>query len=284
MSLSLQNIYLRQTTPLTYACISSEKIENLQCLTKLKYLNLSQNSISKIEELASLTCLETLIISENEISMTDFVKHITLIPKLRELDLSMNKINCNPESILGILADCKSLKVLSLQGNPFVNKMPHYRSMIISHCKKLRQLDGRRICSEERRRCNAWGEVILNGGTFDQANEADRQELNKIRLERSSKNAARRSSLVSQSSSCSSSDRSKGGSIGSSMLEGVKRTFGRTSSSEISQSSSWSRRNIDLEIDAEEAEEGQNCSMKKYKGDTSIGWHRISDNSPRGID
>lgn len=244
-------------------------------MTCLKYLNLSQNEISKIEGLESLTCLETLIISENEISMTEFVKQIAVIPQLRKLDLSMNKINCNPESILCILGDCKSLRVLSLQGNPFVssNKMPHYRSLIISHSKKLRQLDGRRICSEERRRCNAWGEVVLNGGTFDQANEADRQELLKIRLERSKKNASRRSSL-SQSSICSSSDRSKG-SIGSSVLEGVKRTFGiiesRTSSSEIS-NSSWSRRDLVMELD-DEAEDWQNC----------ISWNKVSDSSPRGV-
>ena len=253
----------------------------MNCLTNLKYLNLAQNAISKIEELESLTCLETLIISQNEISMTEFVKNLSLIPKLRELDLSMNKINCNPESILCILADCRSLRILSLQGNPFVcnKKMPHYRSLVISHCKKLSQLDGRRICSEERRRCNAWGEVVLNGGTFDEANEADRQELIKIRLERSQKNAERRSSLSqSRLSSSSSSDRSS--SIGSSVLESVKRTFGRTSLSEISHSS-WSRRNIDIELD-NEAEDWEN-SMKKYKNDV-YGWNRVTDNSPRGID
>lgn len=210
--------------------------------------------------------------------MTDFVLNITLIPKLRELDLSMNKINCNPESILCILADCRSLRVLSLQGNPFVSnkKMPHYRSLVISHCKKLRQLDRRRICSEERRRCNAWGEVVLNGGTFDEANEADRQELLKIRLERSQRNAERRSSQSSMSSS--SSDRSS--SIGSSVLESVKRTFGRTSLSDLSHSS-WSRRNIDIELDYEAEDWGN--SMKKHKSDM-YKWNRVPDSSPRGID
>jgi len=135
--------------------------------------------------------------------MPDFITNITSIPKLRELDLSLNKINCNAECILKILASCSNLRVLNLQGNPFIKKMPHYRSMIISHCKRLKQLDGRRICSEERRRCNAWGSVILNGGTFDQANEADKQELLKIRHERSQQNALRRSSSTSTSQSSS---------------------------------------------------------------------------------
>lgn len=212
--------------------------------------------------------------------MPDFVKKITLIPKLRELDVSMNKINCNPESILCILAGCRSLRVLSLQGNPFVSnkKMPHYRSLVISHCKKLRHLDGRRICSEERRRCNAWGEVVLNGGTFDEANEADRQELMKIRLERSQQNTERRRSSLSQSSVTGSSDRSS--SIGSSMLESVKRTFGRTSLSELSHSS-WSRRNIAIELDSEAEDWGN--STKKYKSDV-YEWKRVYDSSPRGID
>ncbi len=248
---------------------------------------MAQNEISKIEALESLTCLETLIISENEISMPEFITQITSISKLRELDLSMNKINTNPECILKILGNCKSLKVLSLQGNPFVSKMPHYRSMVICHCKSLRQLDGSRICSEERRRCDAWGDVILKGGTFDEANEADKQELLKIRLERSQQNAVRRSSI--QRSIGSSSDLSRG-SIGSSVLDSVRRTFGitdsRTSSSEISLSS-WSRRNINIELDYESEDTRE--SIKKRKSDISISsvgssstWKRY--NSPRGID
>lgn len=253
---------------------SLEKIENLQHLTKLKYLNLGQNAISKIEELESLSFLETLIISENELSMADFITQIMSIPQLRELDLSMNKINCNPESILCILSQCKSLRVLNLEGNMFVkdNKMPHYRKMVISHCRKLRQLDGRRICSEERRRCDAWGAVILSGGSFDEANEADRQELLQIRLERSEKNAEIR--RIRSSHSSSNSDRSKG-SIGSSVFEGMKRTFGvldsRTSSSSELSHSTWSSyRNFDFEAE-------ESCEDLKSAS-------RVSSNSPRGID
>jgi hypothetical protein len=245
---------------------------------------LAQNAISKIEELDCLPCLETLILSENEISMPEFMTQITSITKLRELDLSMNKINSNPECILKILGDCKSLRVLSLQGNPFVIKMPHYRSMVISHCKSLRQLDGRRICSEERRRCNAWGEVVLKGGTFDEANEADKQELLKIRLERCQQNAAfRRSS----SSIGSSSGQSANGSIGSSVLDSVTRALGitdsRTSSTEIS-SSSWSRRNIKIELDYEAEDAQENQCLKKYRSDFSISSAWKTYNSPRGID
>ena len=289
------------------------KIENLHHCSKLTYLNLAQNSISKIEGLESLPCLETLILSDNELSMPDFITNITSIPKLRELDLSLNKINCNAECILKILASCSNLRVLNLQGNPFIKKMPHYRSMIISHCKRLKQLDGRRICSEERRRCNAWGSVILNGGTFDQANEADKQELLKIRQERSQKNALRRSSSTSTSQSSSNnivsstpSSEMSMGSIRSSVVEGVKRTLGlpesRTSSSDVS---SWiSYRNISLELDCEDKPLEESRIKKSRKSDisstssaASFMWKRrissddnrvvvlsSSSHSPRGID
>ena len=191
--------------------------------------------------------------------------------------------------------------------------MPHYRSMIISHCKRLKQLDGRRICSEERRRCNAWGSVILNGGTFDQANEADKQELLKIRQERSQKNALRRSSSTSTSQSSSNnivsstpSSEMSMGSIRSSVVEGVKRTLGlpesRTSSSDVS---SWiSYRNISLELDCEDKPLEESRIKKSRKSDisstssaASFMWKRSissgdngvvvlssSSYSPRGID
>lgn len=282
-----------------------------QKLTILFALDLSQNDISKIEGLESLPCLETLILSDNELSMPDFIANLTSIPKLRELDLSLNKINCNAECILKILASCSNLRVLNLQGNIFIKKMPHYRSMIISHCKRLKQLDGRRICSEERRRCNAWGSVILNGGTFDQANEADKQELLKIRGERSQQNALRKSisTSTSQSSynivSSTPSSETSMGSIRSSVVEGVKRTLGlpesRTSSSDVS---SWiSYRNISLELDCEDKPLEESRVKKSRKSDISTSsagsfmWkRRISDDdnrvvvlsssshSPRGID
>jgi dynein assembly factor 1 len=300
--------------PLPINAANPGKIENLHHCSKLKYLNLAQNSISKIEGLESLPCLETLILSDNELSMPDFITNITSVPKLRELDLSLNKINCNAECILKILASCSNLRVLNLQGNPFIKKMPHYRSMIISHCKRLKQLDGRRICSEERRRCNAWGSVILNGGTFDQANEADKLELLKIRHERSQQNALRRSSSTSTSQSSnnivsstpSSETETSMGSIRS-VVEGVKRTLGlpesRTSSSDVS----WiSYRNYScLELDCENKLSEESRIKKSRKSDisstssaASFMWKRrissddnrvvvlssSSSHSPRGID
>lgn len=74
-------------------------------------------------------------------------------------------------------------------GNPITKTIPHYRRMVVSKCRCLTMLDGHEICAEERRRCNAWGAVVMNGGTFNAAQEADRRELIKILTEQSEKNA-----------------------------------------------------------------------------------------------
>lgn len=158
----------------------------------LNYLDVSRNEITKIDDLAYLTNLETLIMKRNKLSKADSIENLPLIPKLRELDISLNKIDCPPEGVLEILSRCKSLRALTMMKNP-IAKMPNYRKMVISRCRKLTSLDGKQVCKEERRRCNVWGKVVMNGGSYEEANEADRQELLKIRSEQSSANALRRS-------------------------------------------------------------------------------------------
>ena len=178
--------------------------------------------------------------------------------RLRELDLSMNKINCAPESILEILAQCKSLKILRLKGNPLAKSTKHYRKLVISRCPKLINLDGNPICKEERRRCDSWGKVVMNGGSFDEANEADIVELNIIRSEQSEANALKRELHGSDDgSTCSSASKT----MRASVIEGIKKTFGlidttRTPSSTIS----WSSKHLSHD-DAEEL--SKRVSMKK---------------------
>lgn len=170
---------------------------------------------------------------------------------LRELDLSMNKINCNLEGIVEILSQCKSLKILSLKGNPIVTTK-HYRKLVISKCLRLNRLDGNRICEEERCRCTAWGKVVDAGGSFPEADEADRQELTNLRIKISKTNAQRRS--LSRADGSDHSGHSSKGSIGSTVMEGIKKAFGvidsvRSSSSNITFSS---RRDSDRLLDDEQ--------------------------------
>jgi len=176
-------------------CLQKNKIANIEKLHRckeLKFLDISKNDISRIDNLSSVKKLETLIISQNNLTKVDSIEHLPRIPRLRELDLGSNKIDCPPEGILKILSNCKSLRVLTLAKNPFVKKMPHYRKMVLITCPELKCLDGRVVCKEERRRCKAWGKVILNGGTFAEAQDADREELMRIRREMSIKNNMKR--------------------------------------------------------------------------------------------
>lgn len=173
-------------------------IEKLHKCKELKFLDISKNDISRINNLSSVKKLETLIITQNNLTKVDSIEHLPLIPRLRELDLGSNKIDCPPDGILKILSNCKSLRVLTLAKNPFVKKIPHYRKMVLITCPELKCLDGRVVCKEERRRCKAWGKVILNGGTFAEAQDADREELMKIRRETSIKNNMKRSGRLEE--------------------------------------------------------------------------------------
>ena len=219
---------------------------------ELKYLDISSNGITKIENLSSLQYLETLIIKQNQLSKPDSIRDVIHMKRLRELDMSSNKINCSPEGILEILSQCKALRILSLKGNAIAKSNKHYRKMVVSRCKKLTKLDGVDICKEERRRCNSWGTVVKDGGSFDEADEASRQELNNIMSEKSVANIQRRSAHgVAVHGSDDGSTNSMN--IGSTVIEGIKKAFGLVDTSrQPSSNISWSgtsRRNIDLSYD-----------------------------------
>ena len=140
---------------------------------------------------------------------------------LRELDLSKNQINCSPETIIEVLSKCKALRILSLKGNP-IAKTKYYRKLVVSRIRKLTHLDGKPIGKEERLRCNAWGGAVAEGGSYDEAEEADRRELIKIRTEISEANASRSFNGVGgDDASCLSRS-----SIGNSIASTIKRAFG----------------------------------------------------------
>ena len=97
-------------------------------------------------------------------------------------DLQHNKIE--DVEVLSIFEHIPDLRVLYMQGNPVVKKIPHYRKTVISKCKQLRYLDDRPVFEDERRRVDAWASGYLTGGTFESAQEAERLEILKIRKEK----------------------------------------------------------------------------------------------------
>eukprot|EP01036_Dinobryon_divergens_P024629 gene24629-33098_t len=176
----LENQRLIKSLYLHENCI--EKIEGLNTLTLLDTLNLSKNYIKKIENLSHMTSLSSLNLGHNLLSTCESVVHILEVPSIQTIDIQHNKIE--DANVLDIFAAMPDLRVLYLMGNPVVKNIRNYRRTVVSRCKSLKYLDDRPVFDEERRRTNAWAKVIEQGGTNDEALEAEREELKLIRKEK----------------------------------------------------------------------------------------------------
>ncbi|KAL0485572.1 dynein assembly factor dnaaf1 [Acrasis kona] len=150
-----------------------DKIENLSHLSFLDQLNVSENFIDKVEGLDELENLKTLTINDNQIKTTEDLIGLTRCPSLSVVDLSSNKI-LDPEIVEKVFSLMPNLRVLRLEKNPVVNKIPNYRRRLIITCKELTYLDNMPVFEEERRTAEAWG----RGGV-----EEERKEREKIAQE-----------------------------------------------------------------------------------------------------
>ncbi|XP_067207718.1 dynein axonemal assembly factor 1 homolog isoform X1 [Linepithema humile] len=144
------------------------KIENLDCLTKLDTLNLSHNTIRRIENLGSLKFLNNLNLSHNYLRETADIEHLRLLHALSILDISHNRIDtCD---IVDILGDMKSLRVVTLTGNPVLKQIKMYRKTMILKCKTLQYLDDRPVFPRDRACAEAW----MRGGVDEEMAERNR--------------------------------------------------------------------------------------------------------------
>ena len=159
-----------------------EKIENLEAQVDLDALNLSKNYITKIENLSHMKKLTSLNLSHNLLSNASDIKELADLESIQTIDLQHNKIT--DVDILDIFGTLKDLRVLYLMGNPVVKSIKHYRKTIISRCKLLKYLDDRPVFEDERRRVEAWMAAFEISGDPETANEAERNELLKIRKEK----------------------------------------------------------------------------------------------------
>eukprot|EP00970_Alexandrium_tamarense_P006384 scaffold1094_cov185-Alexandrium_tamarense.AAC.4 len=250
----------------SYCNLITNKIENLSHCTKLQFLDVSNNELSEISDLSTSESLEVLKLANNKLTTPSTFISVASIPKLQELDISSNKIDGSYEGILNVISQCKCLKSLSLKGNPITKSMPHYRKMVICRCPRLTSLDGKRVCSEERRRCDVWGKVVSCGGTFEEANEADRQELNNIRSEQSSDNAIHRyDSRTGHDVSINAK------SISSSVLNGIKNTFGIIDTKRYPTSTiSWSYVDPDGSIEVKRARKSNSSEAQPVEAFSSM--------------
>lgn len=159
-----------------------EKIENLDAQVDLDALNLSKNYITKIENLSHMQKLTSLNLSHNLLASASDIKELADLESIQTIDLQHNKIT--DVDILNIFGSLKDLRVLYLMGNPVVKSIKHYRKTIISRCKLLKYLDDRPVFDDERRRVEAWMAAFEISGNAEDANEAERNELLKIRKEK----------------------------------------------------------------------------------------------------
>ncbi|KAG5306531.1 DAAF1 factor, partial [Acromyrmex insinuator] len=144
------------------------KIENLDCLPKLDTLNLSHNTIRRIENLDGLKFLNNLNLSHNYLRETADIEHLRLLHTLSILDISHNRIDtCD---IVDILGDMKSLRVVTLSGNPVLKQIKMYRKTMILKCKNLQYLDDRPVFPRDRACAEAW----MRGGIDEEVAERNR--------------------------------------------------------------------------------------------------------------
>ncbi|KNE63081.1 hypothetical protein AMAG_08247 [Allomyces macrogynus ATCC 38327] len=124
-----------------------EKIEALDVYCrKLQILYLQNNQISKIENVNKLKELDYLNLALNNITK---IENLEGCESLRKLDLTVNFID--DLFCVESLIPCESLRELFLTGNPMTQK-PGYREFVICTLPQLTLLDGVPIDKSERLR------------------------------------------------------------------------------------------------------------------------------------
>ncbi|XP_017048888.2 dynein axonemal assembly factor 1 homolog [Drosophila ficusphila] len=132
------------------------KIENLEPCRELDTLNLSSNHIRKIQNIGSdiLPVLNTLNISSNYLKDSESLSDLVHCKTLSVLDLANNRID--DILVVKVFEQMPSLRVLVLQGNPVVSRLPQYRKTLILACKELTYLDSRPVFPRDRACAEAW--------------------------------------------------------------------------------------------------------------------------------
>lgn len=119
------------------------KIENLDHLVHLTWLDLSFNNIKKIEGLSKLSKLTDLSLYNNAITT---IENLEALTALTVLSMGNNKIDVLENLIY--LRQFKGLRLINFAGNP-ISKKPDYRPYILSHIKNLKYLDYRLVNKDQ---------------------------------------------------------------------------------------------------------------------------------------
>ncbi|RLN69323.1 hypothetical protein BBJ29_000228 [Phytophthora kernoviae] len=99
---------------LSFNCLGSKDVEELSNLLRIRELYLGNNRIRSLPPIMDrFSRLETLSLESNNISGQEVFSFLTIMPRLRNLNLSHNKITGFPESAL-VLEDKRGLGFYNL--------------------------------------------------------------------------------------------------------------------------------------------------------------------------
>ena len=143
----------------------------LGCLTNLRTLDISDNSLTSLEGIGKLKLLTTLHAANNRVTGLEGVEELAQCPELCSLDLSNNQLE-QPEAVE--LLKTIPLSLLVLKGNRVVSMVKHYRKSLIAAMPSLNYLDESPVFPKESRLAKAF----VKGGI-----EAEREERQRIKDE-----------------------------------------------------------------------------------------------------
>jgi len=140
------------------------EIENVNHLTNLVSLNLSDNRLKKVEGLEGLIHLQNLDLSGNSLATIDDCGDLTKLPSLSHLSLQKNNIG-DHEHLFTFFGEIQTLHALFLLGNPCCAQASHYRKNLVARLKALSNLDDRPVFEVDHKFAEAW----LAGGAEAEA-------------------------------------------------------------------------------------------------------------------
>ena len=129
------------------------KIQGLESLHKLKWLDLSFNMIEKIEGLEKLTMLEDLSLFSNRIQK---LEGLDTLEQLNVLSVGSNNIKQLDVAVLYLHSLRNNLEVLKIKDNDFKETGDkEYKGRIIAFLGNLKYLDYELIEAKEREKADA---------------------------------------------------------------------------------------------------------------------------------
>jgi hypothetical protein len=144
-------------------------------------VSLAGNRISRVSNDAFPNSLRTLSLAKNRLRDASAIEALSRLPDLETLDLGENELRDEDEDVLKVLAECPSLRALTLRGNPLQHSLGlDYRRALVSALPSLTCLDDKAVSAMERLGAEAW----RRGGKSKQAEKEAKESLVVARDER----------------------------------------------------------------------------------------------------